>query len=203
MRDLAMLLLCVGIGYLLGSFPTGYLVARYLAGHDVRAQGSGKTGATNVRRLLGWKGFFLVFGVDALKGALAVLAAGALVDGPDAWARALAGVAAVVGHSWSMFLGFEGGRGVATGWGAMLAMVPMVVIATSILIGIPAVLLSHYMSLGSLLGAVAIPLATLALVVYYGEPWQYFASAAAAAGLVILKHRDNIARLRTGTERRI
>ena len=195
--------LAILLGYLLGSIPNGYLVARYVAGQDVRAQGSGKTGATNVRRMLGWKGFFLVFGLDALKGALAVLLAGWLVEDPDAWARALAGLAAVVGHSWSVYLGFQGGRGVAPGWGAMLAMVPEVVVITSLVVGIPTVLLSRYMSLGSLLGAVAVPLTTLLLVVALDRPWPYFYYSAAASALVIVKHRDNIERLRTGTERRI
>jgi glycerol-3-phosphate acyltransferase PlsY len=198
------LALAVLLGYLLGSIPSGYLVARYVAGQDPRSQGSGKTGATNIRRLLGWKGFFLVLGMDMLKGAAAVLCAAWLVDGPnEPWAKAVAGFMAVVGHTWPVFLGFRGGRGVAPGGGAMFAMMPEVMILTSLVVGIPTVLLSRYMSLGSLFGAVAVPLTTLGLVIAFHRPWPYFIYAAAAACLVIYKHRDNIERLRSGTERRI
>ncbi len=196
--------LVVLVAYLLGAVPTGYLVSRYVAGQDPRAQGSGKTGATNVRRLLGWKGFFLVLGLDIFKGALTVLVAGWLVSGPgEPWLKALAGFMAVVGHTWSIFLAFQGGRGVAPAGGAMLAMMPEVMLITSLLVGIPTVLLSRYMSLGSLFGAIAVPLTTLALVVAFDRPWPYFIYAATAAGLIIYKHKDNIERLRTGTERRI
>lgn len=194
--------LAVLLGYLLGSIPTGYLVARFVAGQDVRGQGSGKTGATNVRRLLGWKGFFLVLGLDALKGAVAVGLAAGLVDGPDAWIKAFAGLAAVVGHTWPVFLRFKGGRGVGTGGGAMFAMMPEVMLVSA-LVGTPTVLLSRYVSLGSVAGAIVVPLVALVLVAALGRPWPYFFYAATASILIISTHRDNIERLMAGTERRI
>nr|MBA2364489.1 glycerol-3-phosphate acyltransferase [Chloroflexia bacterium] len=127
-------------GYLLGAIPSGYLVALFLAHRDVRAQGSGKTGATNVRRLLGWRGFFLVLFLDALKGVAAVVLARWLVPEPDTWAAALGGLAAVTGHTWPVFLRFRGGRGVAPGGGAMFAMLPEVMLLST-LVGAPTVLL--------------------------------------------------------------
>lgn len=190
------------IGYLLGGIPSGYLVARFVAGQDVRFHGSGKTGATNVRRLLGWKGFFGVLALDAAKAAIAVVIASWLVDGPEVWAKVVAGLAAVTGHSWSPYLRFQGGRGVAPGAGAMLAMIPEVIL-TSTLVGIPTVILSRYVSLGSVLGAIAVPLITLAFVLVFDRPWPYFLYSVLAAGLIIVKHKDNIERLMTGTERRI
>ncbi len=190
------------IGYLLGGIPSGYLVARFIAGQDVRSQGSGKTGATNVRRLLGWKGFFGVLALDAAKAAVAVLIAGQLLDGPDAWIKTVAGLAAVIGHSWSPYLGLQGGRGVAPGGGAMLAMMPEVILLST-LVGIPTVLLSRFVSLGSVAGAIAVPLLTLGIVVLFDRPWPYFFYSVLAAGLILVKHKDNIERLMTGTERRI
>jgi|GEM_PF-2091288 len=107
---MSVVIACI-IGYLLGSIPNGYIVGRLMAGVDVRTVGSGKTGATNVRRLVGWKGFFLVLFMDVAKGALAVLLARWLLPEPNYWAQAAAGVFAVVGHTWPLFLGFRGGRG--------------------------------------------------------------------------------------------
>ncbi len=189
-------------GYLLGAIPSGYLVALFLAHRDVRAQGSGKTGATNVRRLLGWRGFFLVLFLDALKGVAAVVLARWLVPEPDTWAAALGGLAAVTGHTWPVFLRFRGGRGVAPGGGAMFAMLPEVMLLST-LVGAPTVLLSRYVSLGSVLGTLVVPLVTLVLVVFFDRPWPYFLYAVLASALILRKHKDNIERLISGTERRI
>lgn len=196
-----LLLACI-IGYFIGAIPTGYLTGRLLVGVDVRAQGSGKTGATNVRRVLGWKGFVLVYVLDVLKGAVAVLAANWLLDGNEAAIKATAGVAAVIGHCWPVYLGFKGGRGVAPGTGAMLAMIPQVMIVSALL-AVPLMFLSRYVSLGSVVGAALTPLLALVAVAAFDRPWAYFLYAAIAASLILVKHKDNIERLLTGTERRL
>ncbi len=202
MSALPAFLLAIVAGYVIGSVPVGYLTGKYVAGIDVRSLGSGKIGATNVRRALGWKGFFMVLALDAVKGAAAVALADWLVSGPSPWAKALGGLAAVVGHSWSCFLGMRGGRGVATGAGAMLLMLPQVMLVTT-LVGIPSVALSKYMSLGSVAGAVTVPTVTLLMVLFTDAPWAYFVFAVLASSLIIIKHKDNIERILTGTERRI
>ena len=195
-------LLAAAAGYLAGTIPVGYLVGKLLAGVDIRTHGSGKTGATNVRRVLGWKGFFLVYFLDICKGLVAALLAAWIVDDPDTWAKAVGGLAAVVGHSWPVTMGFRGGRGVATGTGAMLAMLPQVVLLSA-LVAVPLVFLSRYVSLGSVAGAVVVPLSTLILVLFFDAPWPYLVYAALGAALIIGKHRDNIERLISGTERRL
>lgn len=188
--------------YLLGAIPMGYLVGRTLAGTDVREQGSGKTGATNVRRVLGWRGFFLVYLLDVLKGMTAVIVGGWIADGSDAWVEALAGLFAVIGHNWPVFLGFKGGRGVATGTGATLAMVPGAVLA-SLLIGVPLIYFSRYVSLGSVAGAIVIPTVAFLGAALFDTPWPYFYFTFIAGAVVLFNHKDNIERLRAGTERRI
>ncbi len=198
---MSVLIACI-IGYLLGSIPNGYIVGRLMAGVDVRTVGSGKTGATNVRRLVGWKGFFLVLLMDVAKGALAVLLARWLLPEPNYWAQAAAGIFAVVGHTWPVFLGFKGGRGLATGMGALLMMVPLAVLLLAVL-GVPLVIISRYISLGSVTGSALAPIVVLLLVLFFHQPWAYFVYTLVAALLVIAMHRDNIQRLLQGTERRI
>lgn len=190
------------IGYLLGAIPSGYFVVRLLTKQDVREQGSGRTGATNVRRVLGWKGFFLVLFLDALKSAVAVTAAGLIASDVPHWSRAVAGIAAVVGHSWPVYMRFRGGRGVAPGIGALLVMLPLALVVAALL-AVPLVLLSRYVSLGSLVGAATAAVAALIVVLTFHQPWPYFLFTLAAATLVVVKHSDNIARLLSGTERRI
>ncbi len=202
MATVALAALATIIAYLIGSIPFGYLVTRVVRGVDVRQQGSGKTGATNVRRILGWKWFFFVLLLDAAKGAAAVLIAGWLDPSLNPWVQTIAGVAAVVGHSWPVYLRFRGGRGVATGMGAMLVMLPQAIIIAA-LVAVPLVVLSRYISLGSVAGAALVPAVTLVLVLFFGGPWAYLVYAGIAAALVIAKHKDNIQRLMSGTERRI
>jgi glycerol-3-phosphate acyltransferase PlsY len=173
------LVVAVAIGYLIGAIPSGVLVGR-LRGVDPRDSGSGRTGTTNALRSLGPRWAAAVALLDVAKGIAAVVAGGAI--GPEPWAGALAGVAAVVGHVRSVFIGFGGGRGVATGAGAMLVLAPLAVLASLPEFGI-IVWATRLVSLGSMLAAV-----TVALV---------------AAALYALAHADNIQRLVAGTERRI
>jgi glycerol-3-phosphate acyltransferase PlsY len=179
----------VGAGYLLGAIPAGLLVARAVGGVDLREQGSRRTGATNALRTLGMGWALLVLLLDIGKGLAAVLLARALYQGgpPGSaeWVAAAAGLAAVVGHNWSAFIGFTGGRGVATTGGGLLALSPAAV------------------SAASLLGAVAAAPITAALALLGAGGWAAVGYALAAGAIVVASHADNITRLRTGTERRI
>lgn len=204
MSDAVGLALAVAAGYLLGSIPSGYLLGRWLAGIDLRQYGSGSTGATNTMRVLGARGFALTFAADVLKAAAAILLARALVGdalGP-AVAECLAAIAAIVGHNWSVFIGFAGGRGAACSVGAMLllywpgALVGL--LAAAILI-----YLTRYVSLGSIAGTLIGLIVTLTAVAQGVLPAALGVFAVATAALVIVQHRGNIARLLAGTERKI
>ena len=187
-------------GYLLGAIPTGYLLGRWLAGVDLRTHGSGSTGATNTMRVLGAKGFAATLVLDVAKAAAAILLARALGTG-DVGA-CLAAIAAIVGHNWSVFIGFAGGRGVACSLGTMLLLY-----WPGALIGLVAggvlIYATRYISLGSIVGTLVGLVATLVAVTQGAgpEPVAWFALATAA--IVIVQHRGNIARLLAGTERKI
>ncbi|HEX2194020.1 MAG TPA: glycerol-3-phosphate 1-O-acyltransferase PlsY [Candidatus Limnocylindria bacterium] len=196
----------VAVGYLLGAIPVGLIVGRLVGGVDLRAHGSRRTGATNAMRALGPRWGALVLVLDLLKGLAAVLVAGVLFDAPggeaSAWVAAAAGLAAVGGHNWSIFMGFTGGRGVATAGGGLLGLSPLAVAAV-----VPVVVAvawrTRYVSAGSLAGAAAAMLATVAMAIAGFGGWHAAAYAVAAGTLVVFAHRDNIERLRAGTERRI
>ncbi len=184
------------LAYLLGSIPFSYVVARAFGVPDVREVGSGNVGASNVMRSAGVTAGLLAFGLDASKGAAAVLLALRLDTGASL--PPLAALAALLGHVYPVWLGFRGGKGVATGAGAFFPLAPL---ATAVAFGVflTTVLASRYISLGSIAGVLALPIAILALG---GGAWLT-AGTAAAAGLIVLKHKDNIERLARGTERRL
>lgn len=190
-----------GAAFLLGSFPTGYLVGR-AAGVDVRTQGSGNTGATNVGRVLGKKLGVLVLLVDMLKGYLAVTLAWWYPAGVELFHGAeelggLLGLCALLGHCFSPFLHFKGGKGVATGVGAYLAIAPF---QSMLALGIflSALRVSGYVSVGSMIAAVSIPV----LMAYDRVPFSAWsiACAAACAMIVVVRHSANIRRLLKGEE---
>ena len=209
-----------------GSIPFGPIVAR-MKGVDLRTVGSGNIGATNVSRALGWKWGVLVYLLDAVKGAGPVLAAGSLagvlgtpadeVARADMWWWLMLPIAAVLGHMFSPFVGFRGGKGVATGSGAMLAVYPVLTGPLLVAIGLWAVLLAatRYMSVASIAAAGAIPATVAALALLRtgdgtpdGElPIAHAVPALVVTGavavLVIAKHRSNIERLLAGTEHRL
>jgi glycerol-3-phosphate acyltransferase PlsY len=191
--------LLVLIGLVAGAVPFGYLAGRSLQGIDLRDVGSGGTGATNVLRTLGKKASAAVLVLDFLKGLLPVLAARWL--GLDAWWIAAAAVATVIGHCWSPFIGFKGGKGVATGGGASIALFPPVLLV------IPVILLviwqTRYVSLGSLLGAGLAVLLAAAFALAGQLPWAFVLAIAAIAAIIVFRHRENIERLRTGKERKL
>lgn len=190
----------LGIAYLLGSIPTGLWLGRLVAGKDVRSEGSHRSGATNVQRVLGtWAGVTVAV-VDVLKGTVAVLLVQAASHDP--YLAALAGVVAVAGHIWTVFGGFEGGRGVSTTAGAILALAPIVFLGAFVVMAV-VVLSSRYMSLGSIAAAYSLgPLAA----VFLGRGLDSDAVliiGVLAGSLVVLKHADNVERLLHGRERRL
>jgi glycerol-3-phosphate acyltransferase PlsY len=198
--------LVVLIGYLLGAIPFGLIMGRLTRGIDIRAYGSHRTGATNALRTLGAGPAASVFVLDIGKGVAAVLIARFLLPGETAalteWGAAAAGFAAIVGHNWSVFIRFTGGRGVSTSTGALGAMAPW-----ALLILAPIVVFViwrwRYVSLGSVTGAVLSPVVVGILALVGASNVQAFAYALAAGTLVAVAHADNIGRLRAGTERKI
>jgi glycerol-3-phosphate acyltransferase PlsY len=184
-------------GYLIGSIPFG-LVYGKLAGIDVRQRGSGNIGATNVNRLLGKKLGSLTLVSDLSKGLLPMLIAAQLLGSrADAslWVM-LTGLAAFIGHCWPVYLKFRGGKGVATALGIFLYLAPLPTLA-AIVIFIGTVRSSGYVSLGSMGAAISLPV----MIGLSGGSGNLLTVAATIAGLIVFKHRDNIARLRRGEEK--
>jgi glycerol-3-phosphate acyltransferase PlsY len=187
-------------GYLLGAIPTGYLLGRWLAGVDLREHGSGSTGATNTMRVLGARGFAATLLLDVAKAASAILLARAL--GAGEIGECLAAIAAIVGHNWSAFIGFSGGRGVACSIGAMLLLYwPGALIG--IFAAVALIYATRYVSLGSIAGTILGLIATLVAVGQGALPQPVALFALATAAIVIVQHRGNIGRLLAGTERKI
>ncbi len=206
----------VVIAYLLGSIPFGLIIGKLKTGMDIREQGSGKTGATNVMRVAGPRLGILTIVLDVLKAAGAVMLATAII-GRDSgvlvvgsvsvyWqhvAQVLAGLAAVAGHNWPIFAKFRGGRGVTAYFGTVFAIFPPAGIFGAEVLAIAA-LRSRHMSLGSLLGASATWCLMLPLtIVYELLPPIYLIYGSVVTLLIVYQHRDNIRRLRQGTERRL
>jgi glycerol-3-phosphate acyltransferase PlsY len=186
----SILLLCA---YCIGSIPTGLLLAKAFGGVDIRTKGSGNIGATNVYRTLGRKIGLLTLVGDCLKGLLPVLAAKALLL-PVTWI-ALIGIAAFLGHIFPIFLRFKGGKGVATALGVFLATSPLAVLGA--LVVFIAVLVSRkYVSLASISAAAVMPV----LITLINHDATIVAMSLVISVIVILKHHENIARLRNGTE---
>lgn len=188
------------VGYLCGSIPFGWLMGRFTMRIDVRDYGSGKTGFTNTMRSLGLKRSVAVLIGDILKGALPVVLARALVDGEAA--QVAAGIGAVVGHIWPVWLGFRGGAGVATGVGAAVAMNPFVVLAAA-LVFVLCVAVVRIMSVASLAGTLALVAAFAIFSLADLSPAAYIVFAIVAGALIWWRHRSNIQRLLSGTEPRL
>ena len=189
-------LLLLAIGYLLGSAPTGYLAGRWLKGIDLRDCGSGSTGATNVLRNVGKGPALAVFLVDLGKGALAVLLAKSF--GLNDWMQVLAGLAALAGHIWPVWLGWKGGKAVATGLGIFLGLAWPVGLA-SFGMFMAVISIFRIVSLSSVVAALSLPL----LMILSGQSAAYLSVSLVAMVLVLWRHRSNIQRLIAGTEPRI
>jgi len=205
------------LSYLIGSIPTSIIISKAAKGIDIREHGSGNAGGTNVMRVLGWKQGVLVILLDALKGVLAVIVVARLHYGSMPFENAtpfddftlvqiIAGISAVIGHIWTVFAGFKGGKGIATALG-MLLMIVTVDMLIAIGVFILVVTFSRYVSLASLAGAVAVPLALIVRENVFNVdipnyntllPFLIF-----VALLVIFTHRKNVIRLLNGNENKI
>ncbi|SFH85407.1 glycerol-3-phosphate acyltransferase PlsY [Selenomonas ruminantium] len=184
------------IAYLLGSIPNGLVFGKLLWHIDLREHGSHNIGATNAWRTLGKGPGFLIFLLDFLKGALSVWLGSLLVGTP--LAMVLAGVLAIVGHSCSLFLKFKGGKGVATGLGVIVMMMPLPALIV-FLVWLAIVKISGYVSLGSIVAAALVPV----LAWQFGYPVEYIGFGVLAAAFIIIRHHANIGRLLSGTESKI
>jgi glycerol-3-phosphate acyltransferase PlsY len=185
--------------FLIGAVPWGYVVGKRSHGIDLRTVGSGGTGATNVLRTLGSRASAVVALLDILKGTLPVVVARAA--GFDSTWVALAAVAAVVGHCWSPFIGFKGGKGVATGGGAAIALVPQILIVVPVMVIV--VWSTKYVSLGSLAAVGLAGLLTVTFAAAGGIDWATTAAILTISGIIVVRHGGNIRRLLSGSERRI
>ena len=197
--------IAIGAGYLCGSLPWGLWLGRGLRGVDVRTLGSGNLGATNVYRSLGRGIGLATLALDMGKGALPVWlisrgAVGAAFPGRPEWCAITVGVAAVIGHVWSFLARFRGGKGVATAAGVVLALDPPAM-GICLAVFVVAVALSRYISVGSILAAAAFPV-VVALQSPRGSHQPVFALGVVLAGVLIWRHRENLARLRRGEERK-
>ncbi len=205
------------LSYLVGSFPTAIIVARKVRGIDIRQHGSGNAGGTNVFRVLGWRAGVFVIVIDMAKGLIATMLIARLMYGPIPFenrtpfddftvVQIIAGCAAILGHVWTLFAGFRGGKGIATAGGMLIGIAPVeVAVAAGIFTVV--LLISHYVSLGSLSAAAAFPLTmffreNVFMVDIQGYNTLIFFSIAISL-LIFHTHRANIGRLLKGTENRI
>ena len=181
--------------YLLGAVPFGYLLVKWKTGADVRSTGSGNIGATNVLRTTGRAAGVATLLLDILKGYAAVWLAGRLT-GDDAWWMSAAALAVMAGHAFPVFLGFKGGKAVASFVGAFLRLTPVPLAAVLVLFVVVAAATRH-ISMGSIVAAGLFPFAVWLIL---HPDWPVVAAAVVAGGFIVYRHKENIARLRAGTE---
>ena len=182
--------------YLIGSIPTGLIFGKLIWKKDLRRYGSHNIGATNAWRILGKKAGILIFVLDFLKGQIGVLLGAYLFATPCA--MVLGGLFALLGHIFPIFLAFKGGKGVATALGVIAALMPKITLIV-FAVWLVLVLLTRYVSLGSIVAALLTPILAAAL----REPKEFFAFALAAAVVIIWRHKENISRLKAGRENKI
>lgn len=199
-NSILQLLATLVIAYVIGSIPTGYIIVKTKTGQDIRTVGSGSTGATNVKRVLGKKWFFIVMLLDALKGALPVVLAKLFVTAGVSLgvAPVIAAVAVIIGHSKSCFLGFKGGKSVASGVGTILALNWIVGLIIAVVWGI-ITYSTKYVSVGSMIALFISPF----LMYFLGAPVAYIGYCALGAIYIIYLHRENIKRLIAGNENKV
>ena len=184
------------ISYLLGSIPNGLILGKAIWGVDLRQHGSKNIGATNAWRTIGKAGGISIFALDFLKGAISAYLG--LHLGGSELAGVLCGILAIAGHSWSVFLAFKGGKGVATGLGVIAALMPMVTLIV-FAVWFAIVYFTGYVSLGSIVGAALVPILTL----FFGLHTEFLILGLIAAVFIIYRHKSNIERLLNGTESKI
>ena len=193
------LILIAGIAaYIIGSIPTGYLIVKVKTGTDIRTVGSGSTGATNVKRVLGKKWFFTVMILDGIKGIIPVLAAKIFFPDVLGILAVVAAIMVIVGHSKPIFLAFKGGKSVATGIGTLIALNPIVGIILALIWSI-VTWFSKYVSVGSITALIFAPI----LMYFFKNPMGYVAYALIAAIYIVYLHRENIKRLIQGNENKV
>lgn len=200
------LFLAAALSYLLGSIPSGYLAGR-LRGVDLRASGSGNIGATNALRVLGKRDGYIVFAADFLKGivgARAAIGVGVFLrpDLPREMFAATGTVAVVLGHMFPVWLRFQGGKGIATSGGVMIAVFPWPVFVLGLLAWLIGFFSTRYVSVASLASAVVLPTVSAVLALFGQCHWMLVAAALILSLLAIWRHRPNIKRLLDGTEQR-
>lgn len=201
MADLFLFALFLGIGYVAGSIPSGWLVARLFHHTDIREHGSGRTGSTNVWRTFGVAAGVASFVGDTLKVIVPLVAIRLLFpDKPEG--EAIAAFAAIIGHNWPIFIGFRGGRGIVPGAAGLAFMVPPLM-AVLWVIFLPVMYFSRYVSLASLTTVVAAPVLIAIAMSWIHVPTAYLVYAIVGGVLIVVQHRDNISRLLAGNERRI
>ena len=192
--------LTIIIAYLIGAIPTGYIIVKAKTGQDIRTIGSGSTGATNVKRVLGKKWFFITLLLDAFKGALPVILAKLFVTSGDSLgvAPVVASIAVIIGHSKSCFLGFKGGKSVASGVGTILALNWMVGATIAVIWG-TITYSTKYVSVGSIIALIISPI----LMYLFKAPIAYIFYCALGAVYITYLHRENIKRLIAGNENKV
>lgn len=193
-------LILVPIAYLVGSVPFGLIAGKLAKNVDVREHGSGNIGMTNVQRTVGTPLAALVLILDMAKAVLAVVVARMFFDSPGV--EGAAALAVVFGHSWPVFIRFKGGRGTASGWGGLIILSPIAGLV-AMLVGIPLIALTRYVSLGSISGAVLGSAALIVMAALGHVPLAYIWFGAVGSLLVVFRHRENIQRLLSGTERKL
>jgi glycerol-3-phosphate acyltransferase PlsY len=205
------------LSYLVGSIPTSIIVSKLTKGIDIRDYGSGNAGGTNVMRVLGWKQGLFVIILDSLKGVLAVIVIARLHYGAIPFTNVtpfddftliqiIAGIAAVIGHVWTVFAGFRGGKGIATALG-MLLMISTIDMLVAVGIFIVVVFVSRYVSLGSILGAIAVPLTLVIRENVFNVNIPNYSTLLPfiilVSLIVIFTHRKNVVRLINGNEHKL
>ena len=194
------LILTLIFAYIIGSIPTGYVIVKAKTGQDIRTVGSGSTGATNVKRVLGKKWFFTVMLLDALKGALPVVLAKLFVTTGAGYGLApvIAAIAVIIGHSKSCFLGFKGGKSVASGVGTILALNWAVGLIIAAIWGV-ITYTTKYVSVGSMIALIISPF----LMYFFHSPIAYIGYCALGAVYIVYLQRENIKRLLNGNEHKV
>ena len=189
-------IVAAAISYLLGSIPNGLILGKAIWGVDLRQHGSKNIGATNAWRTIGKAGGISIFALDFLKGAISAYLG--LHLGGSELAGIICGLLAIAGHSWSVFLSFKGGKGVATGLGVIAALMPTVTLIV-FAVWFAIVYFTGYVSLGSIIGAALVPI----LALFFGLHTEFLVLGLIAAAFIIFRHKSNIERLLNGTESKI
>ena len=184
--------------YLIGSIPTGYIVVKIKTGKDIRQTGSGSMGATNVKRVLGTKWFFIILLLDGIKGIIPVCLTKLFLNDLNGFYPALSSLFTIIGHTLPIYIGFKGGKSVATGIGTIIGLNPIIGVVTALIWAI-LTYLTRYVSVGSIIAVLIAPL----LMYFYNAPVYFFLVCIINAMWIICAHSANILRLIKGEENKV